>query len=112
MVDPPLTMGDLPIWPLIFSLPKLARTVFCTNCYFDIFFSVDVPIYEIIANELDVITEGQVNEVTFNPRFEINGAGAGVSGQGLWKLGIWASSSSTGEGERVGFQEQVMELYL
>ena len=71
-----------------------------------------MPIFEIQANELDVITEGEVNDVTFNPFFKINGAGAGVSGQGLWKLGIWGSSSSTGEGERVSYQEQVMELQI
>ena len=46
-----------------------------------------------------------------NPLFKINGAGVGVSGKGLWKLGVWGSSSPAGEGERVSYQEQVMKFH-
>ena len=70
-----------------------------------------MPIFEIQANELGTIREGDVNNVTFNPLFKINGAGAGVSGTGLWKLGVWCSSSPAGEGKRVSYKEQVMKFH-
>ena len=42
---------------------------------------------------------------------DINGnAGDSVRGQGLWRVGAWASHTSDGDGERIGYTEQVKEF--
>ena len=57
---------------------------------------------------IEVIREGIVDDVEIDLNVKIDEEGQGVKGQGLWKLGIWASAYADGSGERVGHIEQVI----
>ena len=57
-----------------------------------------------------MITEGDVNDVIFNLKVDINRVGGGVRGHGLWKVGVWLSPRCDGKGERINYMEQVKEF--
>ncbi len=59
---------------------------------------------------IDVIREGVVNDLEIDLNLQINEKGQGVEGQGLWKVGMWASANADGSGERVGHIEQVNDV--
>ena len=72
----------------------------------------DVPVWKVTPRLVNAsITEGNLNYAAFNLKVDINGAvSASVRGQGLWKVGAWASHRPNGKGERIGYTEQVKEF--
>ena len=55
----------------------------------------------------NIIYEKAINDFFFDLNVKFYRIGEGVSGQGLWKVSMWASANSDGSGTRIGYVDQV-----
>ncbi|XP_041471679.1 uncharacterized protein LOC121421111 isoform X1 [Lytechinus variegatus] len=60
----------------------------------------------------DTFTEEGDNQISVNVSIKFHDATdtTGVSGEDLWKLSAWASANPDGNGPRIGFEEDILDL--
>ena len=67
----------------------------------------DVPVWKVTTENMDGSSK---NKFVFDLKADIHGAGGSVSGNRLWKVGVWASAKADGKGARRSYIDQVKRL--
>ena len=70
-----------------------------------------MPVWKVTPSLVNAsITEGNLNNAVFNLKVDINRVARTVKGEGLWKVGSWASHRPDGKGVRISYTEQVKKF--
>ncbi len=72
-----------------------------------------MSVYDVAIAPVKRVKAGTVDEMSFDLQLRVNEGGHWlIEGNGLWKVGVWASGNAEGTGNKIGYTEQVMSIMV